>query len=75
MRKQARKDAIRSLNAAQKIGKPHTKHLFSDVYDQVPWNLVEQEQALLKHMQKYPASYTEHIESNAEEVERLSAVS
>ena len=73
LRKQARKDAIRSLNAAQKVGKPHTMHLFSDVYDEVPWNLEEQEQALLEHMQKYPSSYTEHIESNAEEVRRLSA--
>jgi hypothetical protein len=73
LRKQARKDAIRSLNVAQKVGRPHTMHLFSDVYDEVPWNLEEQEQALLEHMQKYPSSYTEHIESNAKELERWSS--
>ncbi len=73
LRKQARKDAIRSLNAAQKVGKPHTKHLFSDVYDEVPWHLMEQEQALLKHMQKYPASYTEYLSGNAEELDRVGA--
>ena len=74
LRKQARKDAIRSLNSAQRVGKPHSMHLFSDVYDEVPWNLEEQEQALLEHMQKYPSSYTEHIESNAKELERAGAV-
>ena len=74
LRKQARKDAIRSLNNAQRVGKPHSMHLFSDVYDEVPWNLEEQEQALLEHMQKYPSSYTEHIESNAKELERAGAV-
>lgn len=74
LRKQARKDAIRSLNSAQRVGKPHSMHLFSDVYDEVPWNLEEQKQALLEHMQKYPSSYTEHIESNAKELERTGAV-
>ena len=74
LRKQARRDAIRSLNSAQRVGKPHSMHLFSDVYDEVPWNLEEQEQALLEHMQKYPSSYTEHIESNAKELERAGAV-
>ena len=74
LRKQARKDAIRSLNSAQRVGKPHSMHLFSDVYDEVPWNLEEQEQALLEHMQKYPSSYIEHIESNAKELERAGAV-
>ena len=34
---------------------------------------MEQEQALLMHMQKYPASYTEYLSGNAEELDRVGA--
>jgi len=67
LRKQARKDAIASLNAAQKVAKPHTRHLFTDVYDETPWNLREQEASLLQHMEKYAETdrrYAQYLESN-----------
>ena len=36
---------IRALNAAERLGNPQCKHLFTDVYDVMPWMLVEQRRA------------------------------
>ena len=74
LRKRARKDAIRALNAAQKVGKPHTRHLFTDVFDTNPWMIREQEEALMDHMRKYAADgrYSEFLEGNEKQlVDRL----
>lgn len=34
------------------------KHLFSDVYDELPWMLREQEAELKRHIADYPEHYT-----------------
>ena len=70
LRKVARKDAIRALNTAQAVGKPHTRHLFTDVYDTKPWMLREQEEALMDHLRKYAADgrYAEFLDANQKQV-------
>ena len=39
MRKEARKEAIETLNRSEASGKPKLATLFSDVYDELPWSL------------------------------------
>ena len=57
LRKQYRKDAIAALNTATGAHKPGFLTLFSDVYDEKPWSLVEQEEAMRAHMDKYREHY------------------
>lgn len=53
-RKAARRGAIEALMAAEREEKPHSRHLFSDVYDDEPWHLAEQRKELMSLMQRYP---------------------
>ncbi len=58
LRKQARKEAIATLNRAQAADKPHVQTLFSDVLDELPWNLSEQQSELVQHLENYAQHYT-----------------
>jgi len=59
LRKQARRDAINTLNQAQATGKPKVETLYTDVYDEVPWMLEEQERNLRSHLSEYAEHYAE----------------
>ena len=58
VRKQARKDSIDTLNASEAAGKPRLNTLYSDVYDELPWSLREQQSELRQHLDAYPEAYT-----------------
>ncbi|KAI8374223.1 thiamine diphosphate-binding protein [Radiomyces spectabilis] len=53
-RKEAKKMVMKSFNAAERRKKPAVKHLFTDVYDEMPANLIEQQKELENLMKKYP---------------------
>lgn len=58
----ARKDAHRkaimdAMKSAEKLPAPPLEDLFSDVYDEIPWHLNEQYEALKAHIQQYPEHY------------------
>ncbi|KAG2185137.1 hypothetical protein INT44_001927 [Umbelopsis vinacea] len=57
-RKEARKGIMKSFLAAEKRKKPSVEELFTDVYDELPPNLVEQRQELADLIKKYPEHYT-----------------
>jgi len=59
LRKVARKRAITALNDAEQVGNPHVKHLFTDVYDEMPWILEQQQADLKDHLQRYREHYSE----------------
>jgi len=59
LRKVMRKRAIKALNDAEKVAQPHPKHLFTDVFDEVPWHLQEQQEQLKDHLQRYREHYTD----------------
>jgi len=52
------KEAIATLNRAQAADKPHVQTLFSDVLDELPWNLSEQQSELVQHLENYAQHYT-----------------
>ncbi|GAN06769.1 branched chain keto acid dehydrogenase E1 [Mucor ambiguus] len=56
-RKKVRKDIMTSFTAAEKRKKPAVKHLFTDVYDELPPNLIKQQQELNELIKKYPEYY------------------
>ncbi|CEP10079.1 hypothetical protein [Parasitella parasitica] len=56
-RKQIKKDILTSFTAAEKRKKPNVKHLFTDVYDELPPNLIKQQQELQDLISKYPEYY------------------
>jgi 2-oxoisovalerate dehydrogenase E1 component alpha subunit len=57
-RKEARKVIMKSFLAAEKRKKPSVEELFTDVYDELPPNLVEQRKELNDLMKKYPEHYS-----------------
>ena len=57
LRKQERARAIKALNDAEALPQPHFKHLFTDVYEEMPWMLKEQESQLKAHLKKYREEY------------------
>ena len=59
MREEYRKRAITALNDAERVEQPHPKHLFTDVFDELPPHLQEQQAELKAHLQKYGSSYPE----------------
>ncbi|CAO0803189.1 unnamed protein product [Mucor circinelloides] len=56
-RKKVKKDIMTSFTAAEKRKKPAVKHLFTDVYDELPPNLIKQQQELNELIKKYPEYY------------------
>ncbi len=56
-KKGIRSDILKSFAKAEKCKKPPISELFTDVYDDIPWNLREQQQELAELMSKYPDSF------------------
>ena len=52
-----RKTMLKEFEAAEKRKKPQIRELFTDVYDKLPQNLVEQEAELYEMIKKYPQYY------------------
>lgn len=57
-RKEARKTIMKSFLSAEKRKKPSISELFTDVYDELPANLIEQQKELSELMKKYPEHYS-----------------
>lgn len=52
---------LRAIQIAERTQKPPLSELFSDVYDQVPRNLQEQEQTLRETIKKNPNDYPSDV--------------
>lgn len=61
MEKEVQKDCVKSLVEAEKSEPPHHSELFNDVYDVLPDHLLEQQEALAKHMEANPGVYAKVI--------------
>jgi 2-oxoisovalerate dehydrogenase E1 component alpha subunit len=48
---------LKEFEAAETVGLPATKELFTDVYDKLPPNLVDQWAQVQEHLKKYPDEY------------------
>lgn len=57
LKKSIRKTVLKSFSAAEKRKKPAVEHLFTDVYDEIPAHLAEQQKELAEIMKKYPEYY------------------
>jgi len=57
LRTSARKQVLDSLNDAELAKKPPTTELFSDVYDKLPHHLIDQQNQLKAHLEKYGQHY------------------
>jgi 2-oxoisovalerate dehydrogenase E1 component alpha subunit len=56
-REQARKDVLEALGKAEKLKKPHVSEMFKDVYDEMPWNLQEQQAQLEELVKEHPDAF------------------
>ena len=61
-----RKDILKSFNSAEKRKKPSIDELFTDVYDEIPPHLKEQQAELNRLMKEYP----EHYDTSAFETQK-----
>ncbi|KAJ0976824.1 hypothetical protein J5N97_012298 [Dioscorea zingiberensis] len=57
LRSNVRKELLQAIQAAEKTEKPALAELFTDVYDQVPSNLREQEKLLRETIKEHPGDY------------------
>jgi len=57
LRKVQRARSIKALNDAERVAPPHIDHLFTDVYDDIPWLLRQQGDELRAHLRKYSKHY------------------
>uniref|UniRef100_A0A0A9GL48 3-methyl-2-oxobutanoate dehydrogenase (2-methylpropanoyl-transferring) n=1 Tax=Arundo donax TaxID=35708 RepID=A0A0A9GL48_ARUDO len=57
LRKRVRQELLQAIQIAERTPKPPVAELFTDVYDQIPSNLHEQEQFLRDTIMKHPADY------------------
>lgn len=57
LRSRVRKELLQAIQVAERMPKPPVAELFTDVYDQIPSNLREQEQLLRDTIMKHPAHY------------------
>jgi len=66
-RTEFRKEIFEAFNKAEKHAKPPISELFTDVYDKMTPNLIEQQNEMLEHIKKYPDEYPikEHAEQMA----------
>lgn len=56
-REQTRKDVLEALGKAEKLKKPPVSEMFKDVYDEMPWNLQEQQVELEELVKEHPDVY------------------
>lgn len=59
LRKLSRKHAVEALNAASTAPKSDYTKLFTDVYNELSPNLLQQQAELVAHMDAYPEHYSE----------------
>ena len=71
LRAESRKHAIKALNDAEQLKQPHIKHLFTDVFDELPPHLQEQQTVLKEHLSKYRDHYTSTHGVSEEEIDSL----
>jgi len=45
------------LNTAERVGKPDFEELFTDVWDELPWTLQSQREALRQHLDRHKEHY------------------
>ena len=57
VRSEARKQAIAALNVAHGVSAPDVRTLFTDVYDELPWSLQEQQAELKAQIERYRKEY------------------
>lgn len=60
-RSSTRKELLRAIQAAERVEKPPLSELFTDVYDQVPANLREQEKSLRETIKKHRNDYPSDV--------------
>ncbi|KAG6475651.1 hypothetical protein ZIOFF_064880 [Zingiber officinale] len=60
-RNNTRKELLRAIQMAERTQKPSLSELFTDVYDQVPRNLQEQERTLREIIKKNPNDYPSDV--------------
>ncbi|XP_074567420.1 2-oxoisovalerate dehydrogenase subunit alpha 2, mitochondrial isoform X1 [Curcuma longa] len=60
-RSNTRKELLRAIQIAERTQKPSLSELFTDVYDQVPRNLLEQEKTLRETIKKNPNDYPSDV--------------
>lgn len=63
---EAKKDILKAFSTAEKLKKPSLKHMFTDVYDNVPAHLRDQEREVERLLKSYP----EHFNAAAHSVAR-----
>ncbi|KAI9298817.1 2-oxoisovalerate dehydrogenase subunit alpha mitochondrial precursor [Neoconidiobolus thromboides FSU 785] len=56
-KKKIKKEILTAFKVAEELKKPSIKNLFTDVYDDVPKHLLEQQNEMLQHIKKYPEFY------------------
>ncbi|KAL6906187.1 hypothetical protein ACP4OV_003788 [Aristida adscensionis] len=57
LRSKVRQELLQAIQVAERTPKPPLSELFTDVYDEIPSNLREQEQLLRNMVKKHPADY------------------
>lgn len=55
---QVKRSVLKSIATAEKRKKPSIDHLFNDVYDEMPYNLIKQRQELARLIKEYPDYYS-----------------
>lgn len=61
LKKESRNSVLKAFKAAEMKKKPALRHLFTDVYDVAPLNLIEQEKELQDILRRYPNHYSTNI--------------
>ncbi|KAJ7957030.1 2-oxoisovalerate dehydrogenase subunit alpha 2, mitochondrial-like [Quillaja saponaria] len=61
IRDSARQQILHAIQVAEKVEKPPTADIFTDVYDVLPFNLREQEQLLKETIKKHPQDYQQNV--------------
>ncbi|KAJ9445954.1 2-oxoisovalerate dehydrogenase subunit alpha [Diplonema papillatum] len=54
---EARGEIVTAMRAGEKKKKPHPQHMFTDMYDELPWHLREQRDNMLEHIEKNRSKY------------------
>lgn len=64
-RDQIRKVILAEFGAAEQRKKPPIEEMFNDVYNEMPWNLMEQREELRQILKELPEKYpsSQHLES------------
>ncbi|XP_008808485.1 2-oxoisovalerate dehydrogenase subunit alpha 2, mitochondrial isoform X2 [Phoenix dactylifera] len=61
LRSNVRKELLHAVQVAERMDKPPLAELFTDVYDQVPSNLREQERLLTELIKQHPGDYPPEV--------------